>query len=305
MPERGPRMWKEGPEIPLEETPEGMEKIPPAGTGPGMSMETVEAVQGIVLAGIHCRSRCWSARGSACRCSCGGENHGAMGKGGKLPTASSGGKPVQTLLWTIPERESMTSRACRTRESQKSPRREGAGYPRCQTRSNINKVEDQKESKSMGHEAPDLEKFLTGENADAIRKIEYLASPYWHPHREVRRARARAAEAAATELMGRNIAVFSPVVYSATIQERNGFSPPEGWYRFDLHFLAVAGGLTVLEVPGWKRSRGILVEMGFARALELPVSKMGWPEIRKLLELEQGTVQTLEHWQEGFEADRE
>ena len=32
----------------------------------------------------------------------------------------------------------------------------------------------------MSHEAPDLEKFLTGENADAIRKIEYLASPYWH-----------------------------------------------------------------------------------------------------------------------------
>ena len=148
----------------------------------------------------------------------------------------------------------------------------------------------------MSHEAPDLEKFLTGENPDAIRKIEYLASPYWHPHRGVRRARARAAEAAATELMGRNMVVFSPVVYSATIQEQDGFSPPEGWYRFDLHFLTVSGRLTVLEVPGWKRSRGILVEMGFARALELPVSRMGWPEIRKLLELEQGTVQTLEHW---------
>ena len=98
-----PRLWKEGPAIALEETPEGMEKIPPVGTGPGMRTETAGAVRGIVLAGSHCRSRCWSARGSACRCSCGGENHGAMGPGGELPTASSGRKGVQTLLWATPE----------------------------------------------------------------------------------------------------------------------------------------------------------------------------------------------------------
>ena len=286
MPERGPRLWKEGPGIPLEETPEGMENIPPAGTGPGMNAETAEAVRGIVLTGSRCRSRCWSARGSACRCSCGGENHGAMGAGGKLPTASSGGKGLQTLLWPVPEGE--------------GGGRPSAKQDRTSTRSNL-----KKENKGMRHEAPDLEKFLSGENADAIRKIEYLASPYSHPHSGVRRARARAAEAAATELTGRHIAVFSPVVYTGAIQEQNGFSPPEGWYRFDLHFLAVAGGLTVLEIPGWKQSRGILIEMGFARGLELPISRMGWPEIRKLLELEQGTVETLEHWQEGFRDDRE
>ena len=267
-----------------------MENIPPAGTGPGMSAETAEAVRGIVLTGSRCRSRCWSARGSACRCSCGGENHGAMGTGGKLPTASSGRKPVQTLLWPVPEDGGCPS----------------AKQDRTSTRSN-----SKKENESMSHEAPDLEKFLSGENgengenADAILKIEYLASPYSHPHSGVRKARARAAEAVATELIGRHMAVFSPVVYTGAIQEHNGFSPPEGWYRFDLHFLAVAGGLTVLEIPGWKRSRGILIEMGFARGLELPISRMGWPEIRKLLELEQGTVQTLERWQEGFEADRE
>ena len=126
-----------------------------------------------------------------------------------------------------------------------------------------------------------------------------------YPHSAVRKARVRAAEAAATEMMGRNMVVFSPIVYSATIQERDNFRPPEGWYMFDLHFLAAAGGLTVLEVPGWKHSRGILIEMAFARARKLPVSRMEWPEIRKLLQLEQGTVETLEHWQEGFRADGE
>ena len=287
MPERGPRLWKEGPGSPLEETPEAMEDIPPAGTGPGMSAETAEAVRGIVLTGSRCRSRCWSARGSACRCSCGGENHGAMGPGGKLPKASSGGKGVQTLLWPVPEDG---GGGCPSAKQDRTP-----------TRSNI-----KKENESMSHEAPDLEKFLSGENGengDAILKIEYLASPYSHPHSGVRKARARAAEAVATEMIGRHMAVFSPVVYTGAIQEHNGFSPPEGWYRFDLHFLAVAGGLTVLEIPGWKQSRGILIEMGFARGLELPISRMGWPEIRKLLEQE--TVETLERWRVGSGADGE
>ena len=299
MPERGSRLWKEGPGIPLEETPEGMENIPQAGTGPGMSAENAEAVRGIVLAGSHCRSRCWSAQGSACRCSCGGENHGATEPGGRLPTASYGGKPVQTLLWPPPE----GAAPARSVKQVSSGRARGQGKPGCLRREI--KPDTKEENKNMSHEAPDLEKFLTGENAGAIRKIEYLASPYSHPHSGVRRARARAAEAAATELIGRHMAVFSPVVYTGAIQEQSGFSPPEGWYRFDLPFLAVAGGLTILEIPGWKQSRGILIEMGFARALELPISRMEWPEIRKLLELEQETVETLERWQEGFETDRE
>ncbi len=274
-----------------------MENIPPVGTGPGMSAETAEAVRGIVLAGSHCHSQCWFARGSACRCSCGGENHGAMGTGGRPPTAYTGRKPVQTLLWSAPEGVA-PARSVRQVRSGRTPGKGDPEYLRRETRPDI-----KKENESMGQEATDLEKFLTGENSDAIRKIEYLASPYSHPHSGVRKARARAADAAATELMGRNMAVFSPVVYTGAIQEQNGFSPPEGWYRFDLPFLAVAGGLTVLEIPGWKESRGILIEMGFARALALPISRMGWPEIRKLLEQE--TVETLERWQEGFRADPE
>ena len=285
----------------MEETPEGMAGIPPVGTGPGMSTETAEAVRGIVLAGSHCHSQCWSARGSACRCSCGGENHGAMGAGGRLPTALTGGRGVQTLLWPPPEGDEPTPAVRRVR-SRKTRTQAKTVSVKLETETEIREDE-----KNMGHESENLEKFLTEENfnLNEIKKIEYLASPYSHPHSAVRKARVRAAEAAATELMSRKMAAFSPIVYSATIQDRDNFSPPEGWYRFDLHFLATAGGLTVLEVPGWKHSRGILIEMAFARALELAITRMGWPEIRKLLELEQGTVETLEHWQEGFRADAE
>ena len=142
MPERGPRLWKEGPGIPLEETPEGMEDMPPAGTGPGMSAETAEAVRGIVLTGSHCRSRCWPARGSACRCACGGENHGAMGKGGKPPTAPSLRRPVQTLLCLAPEGAGQERE---TSEFRKSPRPQWLGIPQTREKTGHQKGE-------QGHE---------------------------------------------------------------------------------------------------------------------------------------------------------
>ena len=88
--------------------------------------------------------------------------------------------------------------------------------------------------------------------------------------------------------------MFSPVVYSVVLQEQDNFSPPEGWYDFDLNFLAVAGGLTILEIPGWEHSRGILIELGFARGRGLPVRRMEWPEIRRLLDPE--TIRVLESW---------
>ncbi len=145
----------------------------------------------------------------------------------------------------------------------------------------------------MKHEEhpPDLTKFLRQEAGTPNRQIEYVASPYWHPSPEVRRA--RAASTRTTLLIEQHVTALSTVVYSATIQEQDNFSPPEGWYGFDLHLLAAAGGLTVLEIPGWENSRGILIELGFARGRGLPVSQVEWPEIRERLDPE--TIKILEH----------
>ena len=152
----------------------------------------------------------------------------------------------------------------------------------------------------MNHELtnPDLAKFLNQETKTPNRQIEYAASPYWHLRREVRQARATAAAAAVLELIkGNKAAVFSPVVYSAVLQEEDDFSPPKGWYDFDLNFLAVAAGMTILEIPGWEHSRGILIELGFAHAQKLPIRQIEWPKIRKLLDPE--TIRVLESWRDG------
>ena len=143
---------------------------------------------------------------------------------------------------------------------------------------------------------PDLATFLNEETKTPNLQIEYAASPYSHPRIEIRRARTTAAAAAVLELIKDNQAVFSPVMYSAMLQEPYNFSPPDGWYNFDLNFLAVAAGLTILEIPGWEHSRGILIEMGFARGRELPIRRIKWPEIQMLLDSE--TIRVLESWRE-------
>ena len=152
--------------------------------------------------------------------------------------------------------------------------------------------------------APDLEKFLKQERgpinqppehaASPYWTLEYVASPYWHPRAAVRQARAQAALAGTILLIERHVAAPSPVVYSASIQaQQENTSPPAGWYDFDLHFLAAAKGLTILEIPGWENSKGILIELSFALGRGLPISQVQWPEIRERLNRE--TLEMLEN----------
>ena len=148
-----------------------------------------------------------------------------------------------------------------------------------------------------GETAPDLETFLEGAGERSEKGFKYVASPYWHREEQVRRARARAAMAAVMELIGRDIKAFSPVVYSAVIQEGSGFRPPEGWYAFDLNFLAQASGMIILEIPGWKESRGVLIETAYAQGRGMPIEKVKWEEVRSYLDRE--TVELLERARNG------
>ena len=92
--------------------------------------------------------------------------------------------------------------------------------------------------------------------------------------------------------MKRGVAAFSPIVYSRALAESCDTAPVDGWYEFDLHFLALAEGMTILELPGWESSPGILLELAFAKARDIPVELLGWGEIRPLLEEE--TIRALE-----------
>ena len=92
----------------------------------------------------------------------------------------------------------------------------------------------------------------------------YIASPYTHPDGEVVRARVRAAQAVAADMVNHGKGAFSPVLYTHTLLEQTGAAPPGGWYETDLHFLDKAKELVILELPGWEESQGIMIEKAFA-----------------------------------------
>ena len=111
---------------------------------------------------------------------------------------------------------------------------------------------------------PELERNREG--------LTYVASPYWDPDPEVIRARRRQALEATIRLVNQRITAFCPVVYTSELHLAGAHG--ENWYDFDLTFLARAERMVVLKIPGWDKSRGILIEIGFAKARGIPVYGM-------------------------------
>lgn len=107
----------------------------------------------------------------------------------------------------------------------------------------------------------------------------YLAAPYHHPDRQVMKRRNEVVTSFAATISAQGIAVFSPVTYTAMLEEKGGHHP-DGWYTFDLHFLHFAKGMLLLQLPGWETSRGILTEMGYAKGLGIPITLVPEEEIR-------------------------
>ena len=66
---------------------------------------------------------------------------------------------------------------------------------------------------------------------------------------------------------------MSPMVYLGELAFR-GVHPPQGWYAFDLQFLARSDELLVLQLPGWEESKGVLVEIAAAQARGIPIRLM-------------------------------
>ena len=144
----------------------------------------------------------------------------------------------------------------------------------------------------MSELSSDLTRFLSTTRGPFHYGINYIASPHTHADQEVREARLLAARVVTSDLIEKGVAAFSPIVYSRSLAESCDTAPVDGWYEFDLHFLALAEGMTILELPGWEASPGILLELAFAKARDIPVELLGWGDIRPLLEEE--TIRALE-----------
>ena len=108
---------------------------------------------------------------------------------------------------------------------------------------------------------------------DVDPTLIYLASPFAHDSAAVREARMEAVRYVCGKMIDEGKIVLSPLVYAGELAVR-GFHAPQGWYAWDLQFLARADELVVLQLPGWEESKGVLVEIAAAQARNLPIHLM-------------------------------
>ena len=100
----------------------------------------------------------------------------------------------------------------------------------------------------------------------------YLASPFTHKSRKVRRERIKAAAKASALLLKQNIMVLSPIALDGPWHE--DYTLPcewKFWESFDKNILERCDALLVLTIDGWDKSVGIKSEIEYAYELNMPI----------------------------------
>lgn len=114
----------------------------------------------------------------------------------------------------------------------------------------------------------------------------YLASPYSHPDSLMMKTRFLLAEQCTAILSAAGRHVYSPIVHYHEMAKK--FSLPtnfEYWKQINLDMIRRADGMYVLNIEGWKESKGVTGEIAFARQFNLPLNLVSpdgdfftWPE---------------------------
>ncbi len=95
----------------------------------------------------------------------------------------------------------------------------------------------------------------------------YLASPYASDSEETRIDRIMQAEHASHWLLGQGVRNFSPIAHNARAAESLYPHNTADYLGLDFEILEKCSGLCVLLLPNWWRSRGVLLEIGFALSM--------------------------------------
>lgn len=105
--------------------------------------------------------------------------------------------------------------------------------------------------------------------------LVYLASPYSHADSDVRQRRyVEVCRAAATLMLApERPVVFSPIAHSHPVAEHGGLHATDHqfWMGQCLPMLSRSDELAVLCIDGWRESRGVREEIGYAMDLDIPV----------------------------------
>ena len=100
----------------------------------------------------------------------------------------------------------------------------------------------------------------------------YLASPYSDPSPIVRQHRHDLVEAFVARNLGK-LYIFSPIVYAHEMSLNHNIpGDAQTWAQFNLHFLRKCDAMWILQLQGWKESKGVAMELKWADELALPIT---------------------------------
>jgi len=101
----------------------------------------------------------------------------------------------------------------------------------------------------------------------------YIASPYSHPDKAVMQTRYEQVKSVAAEMMREGLPIYSPIVHGHDIAVSHDLPTDwEFWKKQCLAMLRKADSMTVITLPGWIESKGVLCEIEFCNNCGIPIN---------------------------------
>lgn len=109
----------------------------------------------------------------------------------------------------------------------------------------------------------------------------YVASPYSHPDHMVQVHRYLMAEEYVVAAMKQKIVAYSPIVYCHPIAERHSLPGDAAyWKEFNNSIMRRCEGFHLLELIGWRESKGVQYELMMAQELSIPIIRIEYSSER-------------------------
>ena len=128
-------------------------------------------------------------------------------------------------------------------------------------------------------QANELDNYITGHyGEDQLRDeidldgLVYLAAPYSDPSENKRNLRREVINQVTADLIKMGNVIFSPITHNAGLALI--YDMPVNfsfWEEYDRLFVEKADTLVVLNLPGWKDSRGVTQEIAWAKEQTTPI----------------------------------
>jgi len=94
----------------------------------------------------------------------------------------------------------------------------------------------------------------------------YLASPYSSPDPLIQKTRFLLVEQVTAQLIEQGYFIYSPIVHCHALAERYALPTDFAfWKSYNIDMIRRADQFLILDIPGWKESKGVTAEYTFAR----------------------------------------